>query len=355
MTTTSRLDDIAFAFDLLKGVADRQRGQPIEAAQWNTLVDVLRKILEIDRAQETGVAQALADSFARIGHEHLGRVTLSWLDPDLQERITAGGGGSISVRSALTDVTARLADLTDRLTVLSQRVETTQKRTDDTAVDQLARSAKLRAFEDRFAGLEDMRGLVTSLSATVAGLQPAVQTVLDLRAELTDANGRPIGVRALSAHVVALEAAQQDAVLGVDGTPLRLRDHQVRLQEILDIIGAGGGGGLEGRLAALAAELQGKLDTRLDERLATMSEDVDLKLAALDRSVDERIDRAIDIITEKVLDQASDHITGIVLDKVHSQLPDLVDQRIKENLVEIQKALRDLNVRVRRLEDKVFG
>src|SRR5439155_19491497 len=113
-------------------------------------------------------------------HQHLGEVTLAWLDPDLQARIT-DAGGSLSTRAALTDVTARLGDATRQLAAVSDAVERIQQRADDTAVDELSRSARLRSFEDRFTGVEDLRGLVTGLSATVQQLQPAVQTLLELR------------------------------------------------------------------------------------------------------------------------------------------------------------------------------
>lgn len=365
MASTSRLDDIAVASDQLSTLGDRQRGEAIEAAAWNALVDVLKKVLEIDRGQETSVAQSLIDSFASLTHEHLGAVTLSWLDPDVQVRIS-GDGGSISLRSALADVTARVADVVDQVAALSQRVENAQRRNDDSSVDELARSAKLRQFEDRFTGVEGMRGLVTSLSADILGIQPQLQTVLDLRTSLTTDTGAPLDVRALGRHVDAIDAAQKDAVLGVDGTPLRLRDVQVTLSEIKDVLGIGAGGGLDARLATLAAQLQGQLDTRLDDRIGTLRQEVDAQLAAqaaaaddkltaLDRSVDARVDQAIDVITARVLDQATNKITEQVLAKVQGQLPDLVAGQVKGQLAEIQKALKTLDTRVRTLEAKVFG
>ena len=422
MATTGRLDTIAALTDKLVPLGDRQRGMTIQAEQWNTLVTVLRGILEIDRAQEIGVAQSLADSFAKAGHQHLGEVTLSWLDPDMQSRVTDGsGGGSLSVRAALADVTARQGDTTRQLAALSDGVERIQKRADDTSVGELARSAKLRSFEDRFTGVEDLRGLVTTLSADVSGLQPSVQAVLDLRAQLTDAAGAPIDVRALAQRADTLSAAVDDATLGVDGRPLRLRDVEVTLQEIQDALGIGAGGGLEGRISALGADLQSKLDTRVDDRfaaqqqvidqrladgftrlsiradekvqqavgaaadalrselsdslgaqisevsqrldngLADLSQQTDVKIAvqarqfgrqldALSASVDDRLTRVADAITQQVVDQAGDRVVSIVLDKIQPQLNDLVASTVASQLGEIRAQLRSLDARVRRLE-----
>ena len=203
--------------DLLSALAGRQRGEPIQAEQWNTLVDVLRGVLEIDRAQETGLAASLADAYAPIDHQHLGQVSLAWLDTDLQDRMVTGGAGSVSVRDKLTDLAARIGDLSGTVSTLSTQLEGVQKRADDSSIDELARSSKLRAFETRFNGVEDLRGLVTSVSAQVQDLSPHVDQVLELRSELTDAAGAPIDVRSLAARLDGLGEALSAATGGVDG------------------------------------------------------------------------------------------------------------------------------------------
>jgi hypothetical protein len=356
MATTGRLGDIAALNDQLGPLGGRQRGQPIQADQWNALVDVLRGILEIDRAQETGVAQSLADSFARADHEHLGQVSLAWLDSDLQARL-GDGAGSVSIRAALADVTARLADTARQVVALTSAVERIQQQADETAVDELTRSSTLRSFEGRFTGLEDLRGLVTGLSASVAGLQPAVQTVLDLRSQLTTAAGQPIDVRGLAAQLDSLTSTVTDATTGVDGRSLRLRDIEIQLREVQDVAGVGGGGGLEGRLATLSAELQGKIDNRQDERFTAQQQSLDERLTALTAALDERFARAADEITQKVVDQAGDRVVEVAVEKVRPQLIDLVAAGVsgqiadtRAQLKEFQTVLRDQDVRLKKLE-----
>jgi len=361
VATTGRLDTIAALTDQLAPLGDRQRGMPIEAEQWNTLVTVLRGILEIDRAQETGLAQSLADTFAKAGHQHLGEVTLSWLDPDMQGRVTDGSGsGSLSVRASLTDVTARLGDTTRQLASLSDGVERIQKRADDTAVDELGRSAKLRSFEDRFTGVEDLRGLVTTLSAEVAGLQPSVQTVLDLRVQLTDANGAPIDVRALVARVDTLAAAVADRTLGVDGRPLRLRDVEVALQEVRDALGIGAGGGLEGRISALGAELAGKLDTRMDDRLTAQQEVLDQRLAdgftQLSTTVDGQVQQAVGAAADALRTELSASLGAQVSDlsqRVDADLADLSQQTDAKIGAQAQQFGQQLNALSASVDDRL--
>jgi hypothetical protein len=356
---TGRLERIAALTDLLTAVDGRRRGEPIEAAQWNTVVEVLRGVLEIDRAQESGLAQSLADSYAPIGHEHLGQVSLAWLDADLQNRLVTGsGGGPVSVLRNLTDVGARVNDLSTVVSTLTNHLETVQKRTDDTAVDELTRSSKLRTLETRFTGVEDLRALVTSIAAQVQDLGPQVQTVLDLRSQLTTAAGEPIDVRAVTAQVGTLDAGLTAATSGVDGATLRMRDLQLAILELQDVAGVGAGG-LEQRLATLGAQLQTGLDTRLDSRLTASQQDlatlVDQRLAGLERKLDERLGGIVDEVTQRVLDQVVDRITEIVTAKVTDRLEGIVEAGLKRRLAELNKMVLTLQERVARLEAKVFG
>jgi len=351
MASTGRLERIAALNDLLTGLAGRQRGEPIEAEQWNAIVEVLQGILGIDVAQETGVAQSLADSFARADHEHLGGVSLAWLDSDLQERVVTGGSGSVSARVALTDITARVSALSGVVSTLSTQLETMQKRNDDSAVDELMRSSKLRGFESRFTGVEDLRALVGSVSAQVQDLGPQVQTVLDLRTQLRTETGEPIDVSKVVAQVTQLGSAVSDATTGVAGETLRMRDLQVAIQELNDVTGIGQGG-LDERIATLGVQLQATLDTHLDERFGVQQEEI----SAL---IDDKLTSLVDRVTQQVLDQSIDRITETVLAKVTDQVQSIVDERVddrvKERLGALARSVNILEERVTRLDQQVFG
>ncbi|WP_261565104.1 hypothetical protein [Frankia gtarii] len=376
MATTGRLGDIAALTDQLTPLADRQRGMPIEAAQWNTLVAVLRGVLEIDRAQENGLAQSLADTYARADHQHLGQVTLAWLDPDLATRLT-DAGGSVSVRTALVDVAARLDDATRRVAALADTVERGQKRTDDGAADELARSARLRALEDKLAVLDGLRALVTSLSAAVADLTPSVRAVLELRAELTTAAGGPINVRGLAGDVATTQADLREATLGVDGRPLRLRDIEIVMRETQDALGLGEGV-LEARVdarvrkavdassaalrAAFADQLDSRaaaleqridtgladLDTRMNGTLNARAEQVERELGTLSQAVDGRLSGLADEITSRIVEQTAGRIEPAVLENVQGAVRTMVNQAVGD----VQTRLKELELRVRRLDQR---
>jgi hypothetical protein len=262
---TDQLDRIGKLIDALTPLGNKQRGMRIEADEWNRLVTTMLDILAIDKAQETTTRLLLEGSFAAKDHQHLGQVETLWLDPALQERISEGGG-SLSVRTRLADVAKRVDTGAAEIARLTTMAAQQQQRNDRASVDELERSAKLRGFEDRFGAVEDLRGRVTGLDAKVTGLEPAIQAVLELRAELRDPAGAPIDVSALASEVEALQRQSQN-FNGVDGKPVRMRDIEIRLKQIEDVLGLAGAGGLESRFAALADQLSQRLDGRVDERV----------------------------------------------------------------------------------------
>src|SRR5262249_60302818 len=100
---TNILDKIAALTDKLTPLGGKQRGQRIEADDWNALINVLTGLLEIDKSQEQVVEAGLDQNYARKDHQHIGEVTIDWLDPSLKSALT-DSGGSGSARSALADI-----------------------------------------------------------------------------------------------------------------------------------------------------------------------------------------------------------------------------------------------------------
>ena len=100
-STIDQLDRITKLAAALTPLANKQRGMPIQADDWNALVTTIAAILEIDRAQEVSFDSALAGAYASRSHEHLGDVSLPWLAPDLQSRVGAPGG-AVGILTALS-------------------------------------------------------------------------------------------------------------------------------------------------------------------------------------------------------------------------------------------------------------
>ena len=72
MADASQLEKIAALVDRLEPLRAKRRGMPIEAEEWNALVDALQDVLEIDRAQERGVGAALDSGGCRLGRLRYG-------------------------------------------------------------------------------------------------------------------------------------------------------------------------------------------------------------------------------------------------------------------------------------------
>lgn len=266
MATTLQLERIATLVDKLNPVANKQRGMRIEAGEWNVLIDVLRGILQVDRTQEDSTQSSLAQSFAAIDHVHLGQIDITWLDADLQAQL--GGQqsqGSVLTRTALGEATQKINSLGTEVARLSTLAETHQLLLDRASVDAADRSKVLSQFDARFAGVENLRTLVGAVSNDVNGLRGNLDTVLQLRTSLSDANGNPIDVAQLKTQIGDLQTLR-DNLKGVDGNLLRMRDIEVRLNEIGDAAGVGGAGGLDQRIATATGQLKEQLNALQDER-----------------------------------------------------------------------------------------
>jgi hypothetical protein len=263
MATSNQLERISSLTDRLGPIAKKQRGMRIEAEEWNALVEVLLGILVVDRAQEESTQVALEQRFALKDHEHLGEISLTWLDADLQTRL-GGQQAPVSTRTLLAEMEQKVQSLGAEVARLTSLTELQQKLIDRFTVDQADRSLTLKQFETRFSGLENLRTLVSTVASDVDGIRGNVGTLLELRKSLSDAQGNPIDVGKLRTELGDLQGLREN-LKGVDGELLRLRDIETKLKEVSDAAGLGGGG-LDKRLADISSEMEGRLHNRIDER-----------------------------------------------------------------------------------------
>lgn len=318
MADPSQLEKIAGLVEQLGPLGAKAKGMRIEAEEWNALVGVLGGVLEVERVHERTDRSTLEETAST-------RNRLETIDGELQARL-AENGGSVSTRLALANVEKKVEGLAAEVARLTALGEAQQALLDRSSVDELERTNALRGFEDRFKGVEDLRGVVTTLSADVDGVRAGVETVLELRKELTDPTGAPIDVAALRESVAGLEALRS-GLAGVDGQPLRLRDLEVQLVELQDALGTGGGaGGLDARLAAAVAPLEASLTASLTAqvdaaRTALEQQDADAR-AALEASLNATV-----ATTRTELEQAA------------AARAEAADARVEERLAAAQAAL----------------
>jgi len=272
MAAIRPLSRIADLVERLAPLNGKQRGMPIEHQEWNTLIDVVQGLLEIDRAREEGDRADLENRFALRSHEHLGQVNGAWLDADLQAGLGGGGGGP-SVRAALADTESKVGSLGDAVARLTNRLEEQQKALDRFSVSDSDRSRALRDFDARFAGVENLRTLVATVNGQVTSLGTQVNTVLELRKSLSDPEGNPIDVARIGQDVRDLQRLGT-SLNGIDGKPVRMLDIELRLKEMADATGIGASGGLDGRLNVLATDMEDRVGSRVDANVSALRADV---------------------------------------------------------------------------------
>jgi hypothetical protein len=268
MAATNQLQKIAALVDRLQPIGNKQRGMPIQAEEWNALVEVLSGILEIDRAQEENAQASLEQKFAPLVHEHLGQVSVTWLDAVLQTTISSGGG-DVPTRLVLTDMAQKLAGLGTQVAQLTTTTEDQRRLLDGFSVNDVDRAKALRDFDTRFASVANLNTSVTGLASQIDGLKTSLNTVLDLGKSLSDPSGAPIDVGKIRQELTDLEGLR-DNLKGIDGTLVRVRDLQLQLKDVSDVVGVGGSGGLDGRLTQLSNDLEGRLNTRIDAKAADL-------------------------------------------------------------------------------------
>jgi len=368
MSSSKRARQISAISEALKPLDGKARGMPLDADEWNVIIGVLRDLLKINKRQDEDVAGRLDQRFAVVGHEHLGQVTLAWLDVKLQARLAEGGDG-ISTRQALAKMRASLDSMQAEVARLTGVAEKQQSNLDRVEVGQLVRSRNLDKFEKRFGGLENLETSVAAIASSQGALRENFDTVLALRQELTDDNGDAINVASIASRLTDLESVRE-SLTGIDGTPLRLRDLQLELKNLSDGLSQSAGGGREGRLADLEAGFVRRFLEIKEENVTTMrtelAADIENNLATLNVRLDDSlaaervslIDRVGELNTESegrssalierrlnaergALDNLARETAISELDTQLAGLSERIDRHVAAQIPAVTESLRD--------------
>src|SRR5688572_17220046 len=126
MSSTTRASQIATLSDQLRPIGRKARGMRLSAEDWNVIVGAIMAMLKIDREQDEDVGTRLDQAYARADHQHIGQVSLSWLDPELQSLVGAGGG-SVATHKSLAAVEETVESLRNEVARLTDVVERQQE------------------------------------------------------------------------------------------------------------------------------------------------------------------------------------------------------------------------------------
>jgi hypothetical protein len=250
-------DTLALLDEIVKGAeaaSGKGAGQPLRAAEWNALADAIARLARLAAAREKNETDALATTYARIDHQHLGAVGLTWFDAPTRA-LVEGRGGAADVAARLNDLARDTKGLRDDLAALTGQVDRLRDGVRGATDAQLARDRATQALGDRLDGVIDVDRRVTAIAEGLTKMGGQVQAALDFRNSLLDAAGAPLDLRALSGRVTDLETVR-DRLRLADGEVARMRDFESRVA------------GLEARIVD-----DGVLDSRLGQRFTALVDD----------------------------------------------------------------------------------
>lgn len=341
MTASDRAERIAKLADALGPLGRKARGMALPADEWNQLVAAM---LAIDRDQDEEVGARLEQGFARADHEHLGQVSLAWLDAELQALVGGQEPGSVATRQQIAVMQRALEVMQAEVTRLAEAVNRQQGQADDARVDALDWTRRLNGFDDRFSGLEDLSVSVSAAVKEQAALKRNVGRVLKLERTLTDAAGAPLDVAGMADRVKELEALR-GSLTGVDEKPLRLRDLQLEILKLREALPRDGGGGLDGRLAAFETDLRERLAAESADRFDDVREELDTRDTGLRDLLDERFGAGLSASRSAAQEAAREAVAGAegrFDDKLGSARSELEERLRGEVSAATTRALGDL-------------
>ncbi|HET8774602.1 MAG TPA: hypothetical protein VFP80_12440 [Thermoanaerobaculia bacterium] len=237
----------------------KRRGDPIQADDWNTVVQACLSILEMVQNEAETARARLEANFARREHDHVGQVSLSWLDPEMQQRI--GSAVDAAGRGLVASLEKRVEALDAQVKALQASNAALESRLDRLAASDVDRTLTIRNLGERVKAFGDFDGRLATLSTSVATLSPKIDDVFKLREALTDEQGNTIKLLDLRTDVRKLERLGGQ-LTGIDGTPVRITDIQQQIRDLRDA--AGIGQGLEPRLAVLSSDIETRLNSKFE-------------------------------------------------------------------------------------------
>lgn len=334
---------IGALLDQLASLGAKRTGMPVDADDWNALVDTVRGVLEVAAAQEAANVATLDQRFAPLDHAHLAQVTNEWLDAQLRAAVGTGSAPtSAGAAVANTRAEAQLGRLLDETGRLRLVLEDQQARIDRAVVGDLDRTKEVADLRGKVAAVNDLRGVVNGVEDRLRTTTTDLAALNRLRDSLTDAAGVPIDVGSLKTSVTELSRLREN-LTDAQGNLVRMRDVLAKLDEqrVNDP-----GVDLDGRFNELRSSLDDKLtnelttaqgqlrasaDERAEQLRGALTAQLDSSISAaridIDRSTDTRVDAA-----EQRLDASMTTRVDAATATLRPELSGLVRTTVREEL-----------------------
>lgn len=295
MPTVAKLEKLEALIERLEPIAEKHRGELIEAPHWNSLVDsvieVARSVLAEDKTEEVPV------------HEHSDQVGLSWLDTKLRGLILEGGLNDPGNQSQLFKLNREIDVLSKQFDQMRDSLSQLKSDLNGVSTRDLMRESDMTRVSRKIDGIADAREDVTNLRQTLRTLETDVKRAVEF-GQTVVRDGETINIADMLTRVERVETLRKD-LTNSEGNVFNVNDFEKRL-----------------------VELQNTLVTEeeLDEVLKTVRDQVgsDLRSSVLEETRE---------IAQKVTSEAMDPIKNELLGQVKEQMDSIsssIDTRVND-------------------------
>lgn len=308
MATTENLERLEGLIKTLAPLATKQRGELIEAGQWNALVG---GVLEVAKASLAGAVEETV-----LQHKHTDMVGLEWLTPKLRNLVSSGSLSDPASQGALSKLDRKLDRLATRMDDLADKFGRVQADLSGVQTKDIVRQNEVTVLGRKVDGVRDSRDDVAQLRTSLNTISVDVQTAVAAVSSLTT-GGQLIDVAALAGRVDELDGLR-DALTTPAGNILSAAEFERKLEELRAQLVTEDE--LRGSLDGLRDEF-GRFDSSsiLDEARAAgrnavdaalvsfsaaNSVELDRRFAAQETSVDDKVQAATTDLTNSILDDA---------------------------------------------------
>lgn len=308
MATTENLERLEGLVRTLTPLADKQRGELIEAADWNQLVD---SVLEVARAS---LAQTVDETVPQ--HEHTDMVGVEWLTPKLRGLVSGGGLSDPASASAIAKLERKVDRLAARMDELSDKLGRVQADLAGVQTKDVVRQNEVTELGRKVDGVRDSRDDIAILRSSLDGISADVRTAVAAVGSL-QSDGQLIDVAALVGRVDALDGLR-DALTTPAGNLLSAAEYERRLEELRaqlvteqelrntleELRGELGGFDAATLLDEAKAAGRAEVEAALDGFRDANSSDLDRRFAGLEATLADRVTTATEDLATSVLADA---------------------------------------------------
>lgn len=316
MPTVAELERLEALLSQLTPLTQVQRGEPVRAQDWNTVVGAL---IEVARA-------ILAEERERIPlpHTHADQVTVGWLDPRLRTLMERGPLADLAAVARVAALERYVERLSNRIEDVDEGVRENRLRVTDFSTRDLVRESQVTAVRRSVEGTYDAREDVLALRETLRSIEDDVRVAVDVGSRLS-VEGETVDMAAMEQRLRGLEEMKERLRTPsgelLDAATLEMRltkltNTLVTEEELDDVLKNRLGQAEPAGLAVLEEKLRAGLAESLNTSMTRLAEEIrgktDKQLAEVDGVVARTVSDAMVGLTESVLASAQSEITTAV-------------------------------------------